>query len=328
MPRVSVIIPTYNREKLVREAIQSVLRQTYTDFELIVVDDGSTDNTKVVVDRFNDPRISYVYQENRGVSAARNTGINISQAEYIAFLDSDDLYLEAALEKSVNSLESHKQVGFSYGQCYVMREDGETVYRIRKSPFHNYSTVINSIEQVRELLSDAVITTSTLTARRSCLEKINGFNEDLWFAEDYHFFIRLAKRYPSFYIAEPLIFRRLHRNQLSGSLKPGKEKAFLLILEEVFNDPDISPHCADLKGKAHSYFYSSWMAGSVYRSNKKLARRYLRKSIRFYPKVIFRRQIRHILYLYLLSLLPERMRLGIRDFKRRLQYILKRNNTS
>jgi glycosyltransferase involved in cell wall biosynthesis len=323
MPKVSVVIPTYNREKLVSEAIQSVLRQTYTNFELIVVDDGSTDNTKVVVDSYKDPRIRYEYQENRGVSAARNNGINVSTGDYIAFLDSDDLYLEAALEKSVNSLESHKQVGFSYGQRYNMRENGEVVYRIRKSPFHSSSTVIDSIEQVRELITASPTVTSAPTIRRSCFEKIGGFNEDLWFAEDYHFYVRLSKRYPSFYIAEPLMYRRCHRNQFSSVAKPGKEKAFPLILAEVFNDPEISPQCMDLKGKAHSYFYSSWMADSVYRVNKKLARQYLRKSIRFYPGVIFRREMLHILYIYLSSLLPERMRLRIRDFKRRFRHTMR-----
>ncbi len=318
-----MVIPTYNREKLLGETIQSVLRQTFTDFELIVVDDGSTDNTKAVVESYKDPRIRYVYQENRGASAALNTGINISAAEYIAFLDSDDLYLEAALEKSVNSLESHKQVGFSYGQTYRMRLGGK-VYRRRKSPFHSSSTLIDSIEQVRELLSERVsacpISLPTLTVRRSCLERIGGFNEDLWYCEDFHLFIRLAKRYPSFYIAEPLTYCREHRGQITCVCKPGKEKAFPLILAEVFNDPAISPQCMDLNRKAHSYFFSA-MAGSVYGVNMKLARQYLRNSLKFYPGVIFCREMLHIIYIYLSSLLPDRIRLKMRDFKRPFRYL-------
>jgi glycosyltransferase involved in cell wall biosynthesis len=318
MPKVSVVIPTYNREKFVSEAIQSVLRQTYIDFEIIVVDDGSTDNTKTAVGDFKDPRIRYEYQEHRGVSAARNTGIRLSTADYVAFLDSDDLYLETTLEKSVNSLESHKQVGFSYGERYNIRENGEVMHSASKSPSRGSSKVIDSIEQTRELISAYPKVTSAPTVRRSCIEKIGGFNEDLWFAEDYHFYIRLAKRYPSFFIGEPLMYRRCHRNQFSSTAEPGKEKAFPLILKEVFNDPDISPQIMDLKGWAYCYFYSSWMAAGVCCYNKKLARQYLKESIRFYPGVIFRREILNIIYIFLLSLLPDRVRLRIRNFKRRL----------
>ncbi len=319
MPRISVIIPTYNREKLVREAIQSVLRQTYTYFELIVVDDGSTDNTKAVVNSFQDPRVRYEYQAKRGTSAARNTGINCSTTEYLAFLDSDDLYLETALEKSVSALDSHPEAGFSHGQALVMSETGEVSRTAGKSRVHARSTVIDSIDQVREMITSGPILTPTVMARRSCIEKIDGFSEDLWFAQDYHFFVRLAMKCPSFYIAEPLIYRRIHRDMVSIITRPGKEKAFPLILEAVFGDPAISPRYMNLWGEAHSYFYSNWMARSVYRYNKKLARQYLRKSVRFYPKVIFQRRVLKILYLYLLSLTPDRWRLAIRDLKRRWQ---------
>jgi glycosyltransferase involved in cell wall biosynthesis len=322
MPKISVIIPTYNREKLVGETIQSVLRQTFTDLEVIVVDDGSTDNTKAVVDSYTDPRIKYVYQENRGASAARNKGIKISKGDYIAFLDSDDLYLENALKKSFDALESHKQVGFSYGQAYMMMRGD--VIRIRKNPFHNSSTVIDSVKQIRELLSDffsSPITMSTLVVKRYYVEEIGGFDEDLWFWEDGHFFIRMAKRSPSFYIAEPLIFRRLHSAQLNIVTKPGKEKAFPLILAEVFEDPDISPQCMNLKDKVYSDFFIYGMAQSVYRFDGKRARRFLRKSIRFYPRVIFCREMLRILYLYLASLMPDLLWLKVRDFKRRFRYL-------
>lgn len=99
IPTVSVVIPTYNRAHLVGRAIQSVLNQTYQDFEIIVVDDGSTDNTEEVVKSFNDPRIRYIrHDQNRGGSAARNTGIKMARGEYIAFQDSDDEWLPEKLE--------------------------------------------------------------------------------------------------------------------------------------------------------------------------------------------------------------------------------------
>ena len=118
MPVVSAIIPTYNFGRFLGEAIQSVLDQTFTDFELIVVDDGSTDDTREVVGSFNDSRIRYIYQENRGLPAARNTGIKASRGEYIAFLDSDDIWLTQNLELKVKSLDSHPDAGLVCSDGY------------------------------------------------------------------------------------------------------------------------------------------------------------------------------------------------------------------
>lgn len=323
MPKVSVIIPTYNRTKYLGDAIQSVLNQTFTDFEIIVVDDGSTDNTKDLVNSFNDSRIRYIYQENRGVSAAQNKGIESANSEYIGILGDDDMYLEHMLEKSVQALDEHPEAGFSYGQCNIMRE-GTGVYRTRKSPHHSDSTVVGSIEQVRELLLTCPIRASTLVVRSICFEKSGVFNEDLWYAEDYHLFIRLAKKYPGFYIAEPLINFRYHNEQaLHNTDRPGKVTAYPLILQEVFEDPEFAPYCEDIKGKIYSHFHRHMMTRSVWGLDMKLARYYLRRSIKFYPRIIFQPAIIYITYKYLASLLPDSLRLSLRNFKRRLVYTLK-----
>ena len=109
MPKVSVIIPTYNRSKYVTKAIDSVLAQTYRDFEIIVVDDGSTDNTKEVLKPYTD-RIKYLYQENTGVSAARNAGIRAAGGQWIAFLDSDDEWLPEKLSIQMDYLSRHNEI--------------------------------------------------------------------------------------------------------------------------------------------------------------------------------------------------------------------------
>jgi glycosyltransferase involved in cell wall biosynthesis len=120
MPKISVIIPTYNRADLVSRAIESVIDQTYQDWELLVVDDGSTDNTKEVVEKFvkKDSRIKYFLQSNQGASSARNFGIKNSRGDFVAFLDSDDLYLPDNLEKKIAILSTHQEVvlvnGFSW----------------------------------------------------------------------------------------------------------------------------------------------------------------------------------------------------------------------
>jgi glycosyltransferase involved in cell wall biosynthesis len=321
MPKVTVVVPTYNRAKWVEEAIQSVLRQSFSDFSLVVVDDGSTDNTKEVVLKFRDPRVKYLYQENRGVSAARNSGVRASTSEYIAFLDSDDMYLDNAIEKSIHAMTQNPSVGFTFGQINIMKSDGK-VYSTKKPSFP-CSTVVEQTDHVRKMLYYGHITLSTLVVKRSCFEAVGGFNEDLRYFEDYHLCIRLAKRYPAFYIAEPLINYRYHNDQLTRAIKPGGEKAIPLILDEVFKDPDIALKFMHLKGKVYSHMYCTYMFHSVYGVDMKLARYYLRQAIKVYPRVIFTPNIITIFYKYLASMIPKKIGSSLRAFKYRIIYTLK-----
>ncbi|MGA2668941.1 MAG: glycosyltransferase [Ignavibacteria bacterium] len=322
MPKIAVIIPTYNRAQIITESIVSVLHQTFKDFELIVVDDGSTDNTKEVVANINDHRIRYIYQNNHGASAARNAGIKASTSEYVAFLDSDDFYVDNAVEKAINCLESHPNVGFSYGQCYVSRLGGN-IYRTRKSAFHDNSTIIEPFMQIRELLLICPITLSSLTVRRRCFDEVGIFNEDLFFGEDFHMFIRLAKKYPAFYIAEPLITQTVHDDSLRHTIiKPGGDKAFPLILQEIFNDPAIAPNFSDIKNSTYSHYYSEWIMLSYWGTNMKLARKYLRMAVQCYPQVVVSRRGLYIFYKYIASFLPDKIRIGLRNIKRRFKYTM------
>jgi len=112
MPKVSVIIPTYSYSKYIEKAINSVLAQTYRDFEIIVVDDGSTDNTRKIIETKYKDKVRYFYQENKGASAARNKGIKESKGEYLAFLDQDDLFHPLSLEKKVDFLNRNSEFGW------------------------------------------------------------------------------------------------------------------------------------------------------------------------------------------------------------------------
>ena len=125
MPTVSVIIPTYNRRTYVQEAIDSVLAQTYPDYEIIVIDDGSTDGTDQVLHARYGDRIRYVWQENQGESAARNRGIALARGEYIALLDSDDLWLPDKLAKQIPFLDSHPGAVLALPQVWQINANGE-----------------------------------------------------------------------------------------------------------------------------------------------------------------------------------------------------------
>lgn len=133
-PYVSVILPVYNCEKFIKETILSILNQTFSNFELIIVNDGSTDNTLQICNSFNDKRIKIITQKNYGVSIARNNGINVSKGRYIAFIDSDDIWLPKKIEKQVFHLENCKEVGISYCSSCFIDESGKLlkIYQIPK----------------------------------------------------------------------------------------------------------------------------------------------------------------------------------------------------
>ena len=164
MPRVSVIIPTYNRSVLLKEAIESVLQQRLKDFELIVIDDGSTDDTRSIVKAVNDPRVKYFYQNNEGVSGARNAGLDKAIGEYIAFLDSDDLWPDSYLDIMISAMDSAIDYGVVYVTINQNYPDGSVVdkwgieYRvsgwITQPLLHNSFVLCQAAVMRRAVLSD------------------------------------------------------------------------------------------------------------------------------------------------------------------------------
>jgi glycosyltransferase involved in cell wall biosynthesis len=309
VPKVSVVIPVYNQAQFIAEAIQSVLTQSFRDFEIIVIDDGSTDNTPEIASAFP---VRYFRQANQGVAAARNRGIALSLGKYIAFLDSDDIMLENALEKGVAVLDKYLGVSFSYGQAFMMNENGG-VYRVRKSSFLKASAIVNGKDEIRDLLFPYRITTSTVMVRRCCLDEVGGFHEKLRSEEDRHLFIRLAMRWPAAYIAEPLIKYRVRPGSLSREVSPEiAERAYLLILGEVFGNSDsIKPW----KSRVYCYCYRR-IADVSYGKDMRQARHYWRRALRVYPQVLLQWDGLSIAYRYIVSLLPSRLWLALRNVKR------------
>src|SRR3990172_11738749 len=127
VPLVSVIIPTYNGSRFIRETIQSVIGQSYSKIEIIVIDDGSTDDTSLVVKSITDQRITYIQQKNAGVSTARNHGITVSKGDYIAFLDHDDVWLPCKLEKQLSLFEQNPKVAMVYADTFIIDENNSII---------------------------------------------------------------------------------------------------------------------------------------------------------------------------------------------------------
>jgi glycosyltransferase involved in cell wall biosynthesis len=183
MKLASVIIPVYGAEKYIAATVQSVLEQTYKNFELLIIDDGSPDRSIEICQQFTDPRIKIIRQVNRGVAAARNQGIMQSQGEYIGFLDADDIWLPTKLEKHVHHLDNFLDVGISYSYAaFINAEDKPLgIYQLPKT---------KNITPVNFLLRDPIGSGSNLVARREVFEAIkfqdnlDGTVKDFYFDED------------------------------------------------------------------------------------------------------------------------------------------------
>ena len=197
-PKVSVIIPVFNRSEAVRRAIESVLAQTCQDFEIIVVDDASTDSTPDVVTAFTDPRIRLIrHERNRGGSAARNTGIQASSAPYVGFLDSDDEWLPNKLERQLEVFErAGDQVGLVYAGSERVGEDG-VVSRDLPRRHPNLTRTL--------LLENVIGETSVGLIRRSVLDKTGGFDESLPACQDVDLWLRICERFRSIPVSEVLV---------------------------------------------------------------------------------------------------------------------------
>jgi glycosyltransferase involved in cell wall biosynthesis len=204
MPTVSVVIPTYNRAPMLREAIQSVLDQTYSEHEIIVVDDGSTDNTREVVNKFSDKRVRYVFQENRGRSNARNHGISLAQGRYIAFLDSDDVFVPAKLEKQVSCMEKNPGVLLSHTSYLRIDANEEYIKEVTSGTF--------SGKVYPNIMRWCPIATPTVMILREALGESLRFEESIHIGEDIILWAQLAKKSPFIGITEPLTKVRMHRN--------------------------------------------------------------------------------------------------------------------
>jgi glycosyltransferase involved in cell wall biosynthesis len=206
MPCVTVVIPTYNRRDLVREAIASVTAQSYPDVEVIVVDDGSADGTAEVVQQC--AGVQYVYQANRGVSAARNVGVAHARGELIAFLDSDDLWQPDKLAHQVALFEQHPDVHICQTDEIWIRNG------MRVNPHHKHRKTSGDI--FARSLELCLVSPSAVMMRRALLEQLGGFDETLPACEDYDLWLRVTARLPVHFIALPLVVKRGgHADQLS-----------------------------------------------------------------------------------------------------------------
>jgi len=208
-PLISVIIPTYNRGWIIKEAIDSVLSQDYRDFELIIVDDGSTDNTLEILNSYQDD-ITVLRQNNHGVSAARNRGIMAASGRFVAFLDSDDLWLPQKLSSQVDYFNLNPDAIICQTEEIWIRKS------VRVNPKKRHKKPRGMIFE--QSLALCLVSPSAVMIRRSLFDEVGFFDEKLPVCEDYDLWLRISCRFPVYLIDTPLIIKRGgHDDQLSAS---------------------------------------------------------------------------------------------------------------
>ena len=208
---ISVVIPSYNRKEFLKRSIDSVINQTKKPFEIIVVDDGSTDGTETMIKSDYD-FVKFIKQKNKGVSAARNIGIKVSIGEWICFLDSDDEWKKDKLEKQINAMKSNPGYKFFHSN-EIWIKNGIRINQKKKHKKYGGDIFDKCLDMCR-------ISPSSVMIDKTVFDEVGNFNEDLVVCEDYELWLRICDKYRVFFIDEPLIIKYGgHQGQLSYSIE-------------------------------------------------------------------------------------------------------------
>ena len=217
-PKVSIIIPTYNQSQYLEEAIESALNQTYKNIEIIIVDDGSTDNTPEVIKSF-DNKIIYIQQKNKGASSARNTGIKKANGEYIAFLDADDMWLKNKLENQIKFIQNNPEIGLLGTGCYQMIDMSKMIHK-------KIFPAKNEILQ-KDLIKYNPFIQSSVMIKKDVFNSIGLYDEKFKESEDYDLWLRIAQKYKVANLEQALVTKKYYAEGLSKD-KDNKQLYFVL----------------------------------------------------------------------------------------------------
>jgi glycosyltransferase involved in cell wall biosynthesis len=248
VPLVTVLMPAWNREGFVREAVDSVLAQTFADFELLVVDDGSTDATAAAVAAVSDPRVRCLREPHRGIGGTMNAGLRAACGRYVARLDSDDVWLPEFLATQVPILEARPGVGVAYARAQGMEADGTlTAHVWGMAPRY-------PDDHLRSMLWGDFTCNITTVVRRELLEHVGGFDESLIAGEDWDLWLRVARETRFAFTDRVLARFRWHAGNLTGSESTLGARILAertRVLDKFFATPDLPPGLATLRAVAY-----------------------------------------------------------------------------
>ena len=256
---VTVIVPSYNSRAFVTAAVDSVLSQSYPNVELIVVDDGSTDDTKQVLENYGD-KIRYLFKTNGGVSLARNFGIEQARGEYVAFLDADDSWLPEKLEKQIEAINSSPNAGAAHTSFYLGNQNLEIVGK--RKPLRSIRNVLEDLFFVGNVIG----TPSSVVAKKSIFEEIGGFDPELSQCADWDMWIKLALKTDFAFVDEPLIIYRQHDGNMSKNARL-LETDSTLMFEKAFKLYDLPNEITARRNSVYGKNYTV-LAGSYYQAGQ------------------------------------------------------------
>ena len=315
-PKVSIIMPVLNGQRYIVEALESILAQTYKNYELVAVDDGSTDRTREILFQFQDRmEIRYVRHEVcKGISVSVNDGIRNATGEYITFLDHDDVWFPRFLETQAAHLDAHPLVGMIHCDFQTIDPQGKIIEesvalcRNRKRP---------SGEVFRQLFMDSFIAATSAMIRKECFDRLGGFDESLYWG-DYHMWLRIARHYRIDYVPEVLSKYRQHPNQSTRTLdveQPDQDSVAMIAIKKFLEShPDVRQELGEKTIRRRmAMLYFDMAYAWLWKGARKNARACLRKAIRLWPT-------RSAYYVsYAMSMLPERQAKVLRRWWRQLR---------
>jgi glycosyltransferase involved in cell wall biosynthesis len=277
MPKVSVIIPAYNAMTYLPESVESVLNQTFTGFEVLIINDGSSDGIVEWAKRITDSRIRLISQENQGLAGARNTGIAHAQGEYLAFLDADDLWEATKLEKQVRCLEENLEVGLVDAWVVLADEHGKSIGRVIKSQPEGdvWKRIIEC---------PTVVCGSSPMVRRCCFENLGVFARDLSGSADWDMWIRVASRYSFAVVKEPLVYYRQHPSSMSKNCQE-MLRDNSTVIEKTFNSAPTELLYLKNRSYGHVNLYLSWR--SLDNKNYQEAIYFRQQALTYYPQLFY-----------------------------------------
>lgn len=282
MPKVSVVIPAYNAMTYLPDTLDSVLKQTFSDFEVLIIDDGSTDYIQAwIAHNAIDPRVRLIAQVNQGLSAARNTGIANAQGEYVAFLDADDLWEPTKLEKQVRYLNNNSVVGVVYNWISVIDAKGKPTGRVWGGNIEG--------DVLTELLQRNIIDCPSVLVRRKCFEDVGVFDRTLRSVEDWDMWIRIASRYPFAVTKESLVYYRQHASNMSKNWRV-MEQAFHQVIEKSFQSVPSDLQYLRNNSLGYANLCLAWKALQSKDKDCQLANKFQQQAIAHYPKLRYSRE--------------------------------------
>ncbi|MEQ9553739.1 MAG: glycosyltransferase [Coleofasciculus sp. G3-WIS-01] len=302
MSLISVIIPAYNAEKTIEETVESVLNQTFTDFELLIIDDGSQDSTLDIIKRISDPRIQVFSYPNGGANISRNRGLAQAGGEYVAFLDADDLWTPDKLEAQLSALQTNPQAAVAYSWTSFIDESGNFLHK------GICSTDTGNV-YAKLLLVNFLESGSNPLIRRQALVKIDGFDESLPACQDTDLYLRLAEHYLFTVVPKIQVFYRRSSQSVSSNIV-NLELAWLTILERAFTNAPQSLQYLKRHSLANLYKSITYKALSGIPERKQgfLAIKLFANAIRFDPFLLKRRIIwKVLLKITVIVVLPKKL---------------------